>query len=733
MTDTKYTSTKPPPNTFGAELPIDRTIRESHSICKSEDTAAIVAVNSRCEVIAMYGPKLTTKVELADPDNAVKVIVGNGIDSIDTVRPIWMSEIALEHTMCIMKVTDAPEEYAENEEVPEAFLNGTRWSGQKVVIFPLPTVAFVPFGHEIPVGHKFNTRAVGDFFVEIAGDEGKKYYDLMRHVISTNNDTETVYRKMKTNGVELCKQYITPKWEKDFNCRGHNYIVNTEPMIVPKMFPSGWEYVQKTFKAKETTTPNQAPSEDTAANRPVINNTVVVKSGDTEEKEQQKKLADTKRSLYYAATTTFDLDAYMPVQSVEAPKLTSAFEKANSYSSSAAAGLVQNVIISVFGRNIRDVVAIDTSFQHCPKQAAQAIVNGNFSPVPLSSLTDEKNAFNCLNWAPQSSASGKARECREREMRYEAELGNNVADQYRSKMESTIPIVGNAIRNIQDIKGLLANTIIGSSSIVIVKLSDEEAANPVIVLAADKLYEVFLSKEVKDWMEKNKELLQHLPFVTLNGWDKVTVACAKLSVSTDDIDKAETEQWNAINITGINSALRTLKKLRDLIMDCAHNDIILSTDNAPSWTPIHFNSDEQMRRKLKAIIDSNTNRPTNTFNRTNTNTTTTINHNNKTNGNNTNDANQKNSGTSNKKPRVELNLNQRKGTVLTKDPAYKPTINDVLGPAKGQFKAFHTYGEECPDGKACKHNHDHIHTWTFKDIEAYVQHLVKSGKMLLNK
>ena len=88
MTDTKYTSTKPPPNTFGAELPIDRTIRESHSICKSEDTAAIVAVNSRCEVIAMYGPKLTTKVELADPDNAVKVIVGNGIDSIDTVQPI---------------------------------------------------------------------------------------------------------------------------------------------------------------------------------------------------------------------------------------------------------------------------------------------------------------------------------------------------------------------------------------------------------------------------------------------------------------------------------------------------------------------------------------------------------------------------------------------------------------------------------------------------------------------
>jgi hypothetical protein len=33
---------------------------------------------------------------------------------------------------------------------------------------------------------------------------------------------------------------------------------------------------------------------------------------------------------------------------------------------------------------------------------------------------DKKNAFSCLNWAPQSSASGKARECKEMEMRYEA-------------------------------------------------------------------------------------------------------------------------------------------------------------------------------------------------------------------------------------------------------------------------------------------------------------------------
>jgi hypothetical protein len=211
MIDTKYTSTKPPPNTFGTELPIDRTIRESHSVCKSEDTAAIVAVNSRCELIALFGPKITIKTELDDPENAVKVIVGNGLDSTTDVHPIWFSERSLEHTLCIMEKDSAPEEYADNEEVLEAFLTDTRWSGKKVVILPVPTACFAPFGTEIPIGHKFNTRAVGGYFVDIAGDEGKSYYDLMRHVISTNSDTETVFKKMKANGIEVCKQYISDK------------------------------------------------------------------------------------------------------------------------------------------------------------------------------------------------------------------------------------------------------------------------------------------------------------------------------------------------------------------------------------------------------------------------------------------------------------------------------------------------------------------------------------------
>ncbi len=104
-------------------------------------------------------------------------------------------------------------------------------------------------------------------------------------------------------------------------------------------------------------------------------------------------------------------------------------------------------------------------------------------------------------------------------------------------------------------------------------------------------------------MEKHKEFLQHLPFAVLNSWDKVTVSLAKLSVSTGDIDKVENNKWNIISIGGINSAIRTLKKMVDKIMDCAHNDTIFSTDKAPTWMPIHFNSHEQMRRKLKALID----------------------------------------------------------------------------------------------------------------------------------
>jgi hypothetical protein len=139
--------------------------------------------------------------------------------------------------------------------------------------------------------------------------------------------------------------------------------------------------------------------------------------------------------------------------------------------------------------------------------------------------------------------------------------------------------------------------------------------------------------------------------------------------------------------------------MADDIMDCAHNDTIFLTNKAPTWTPIHFNSDEQMRRKLRALIDGSANHTTNTSNRTNN----TTNSNNKSNGNNTNNANQQVAGPANKKQRLELTQNQRKGTVIMKDPAY-----NVLGPAKGQCKAFHTYGEECPDGNACKHNHDHI-------------------------
>ncbi len=90
------------------------------------------------------------------------------------------------------------------------------------------------------------------------------------------------------------------------------------------------------------------------------------------------------------------------------------------------------------------------------------------------SLADEKNSLSCLNWAPQSSGSTKARECKEKEMNYEAEIA--------------IPIVGNAIRSFNDIKSLLANTLVGSGSIVVVKLDEENGTNPVIILAADKLY-----------------------------------------------------------------------------------------------------------------------------------------------------------------------------------------------------------------------------------------------------
>jgi hypothetical protein len=80
-----------------------------------------------------------------------------------------------------------------------------------------------------------------------------------------------VFKKMKANGIEVCKQYISDKWGKDYNCRGHNYIVNPEPMTVPGMFPTGWDYVQNTFKAKSKTVTNQDAPE-TNNNAPVINN-----------------------------------------------------------------------------------------------------------------------------------------------------------------------------------------------------------------------------------------------------------------------------------------------------------------------------------------------------------------------------------------------------------------------------------------------------------------------------
>jgi hypothetical protein len=83
--------------------------------------------------------------------------------------------------------------------------------------------------------------------------------------------------------------------------------------------------------------------------------------------------------------------------SVVAPTFTGPFKKAYSYSTTAAACLVQSVFHGAFERKSRDTVATDTAFLHCPKQHAQAIVDGNFLPSHLVSLAREKNSLTCLN------------------------------------------------------------------------------------------------------------------------------------------------------------------------------------------------------------------------------------------------------------------------------------------------------------------------------------------------
>jgi hypothetical protein len=94
-------------------------------------------------------------------------------------------------------------------------------------------------------------------------------------------------------------------------------------------------------------------------------------------------------------------------------------------------------------------------------------------------------------------------------------------------------------------------------------------------------------------------LIQHLPFVVLNTWDKVMVAVAKISVNTSNIESAENNQWDAVNVELINLVLRTLKKLIDDIKEYAYNDTVLPASKAPSWMPIHFNRDKEDLGRLE--------------------------------------------------------------------------------------------------------------------------------------
>jgi hypothetical protein len=104
----------------------------------------------------------------------------------------------------------------------------------------------------------------------------------------------------------------------------------------------------------------------------------------------------------------------------------------------------------------------------------------------------------------------------------------------------------------------------------------------------------------------------------------VTVSLAKISVNTSNIERAENNQWDAVNVEPINLVLRTLKKLNDDIKECAYNDTVLPASKAPSWTLIHFNHDEQDCRKVRALIDGNANGSTITSNCTNTTTNSPI-------------------------------------------------------------------------------------------------------------
>jgi hypothetical protein len=227
-------------------------------------------------------------------------------------------------------------------------------------------------------------------------------------------------------------------------------------------------------------------------------------------------------------------------------------------------------------------------------------------------------------------------------------------------------------------------------------------------------------------MEKYYEEQPHLPFVTLNLWDKVCVVFGKAATSTSNIGHAEANAWSKVDVSNMNIMLRAVKKFCDDIVTYTHEDAPLPASKAPSWTPASFNPRVMEQKRMLTMFSGQTNR-TNTTNRT---TLT----NNRTNANNkTNGATNQQGGGSAKKQRTELTQAQKKGTVLTKDASYKATIDDVVGPNKDQCKQWHLYGEECTEGNGCKFNHDHIRGWTESKIEAYVKHLLARGKMYLNR
>ena len=731
----KYTSKQPPPFSIDMQrTAIDATIADNKLLLKSSETAAVCFFNASAELTAIFGPKIFPTIDIADGTVSGKAVVGNGVDSIKDLVPVVASERLLSHTMVVAKCDEVPAE-REGETIPNKYLKDTKYEGEKVEIFPVPSAMFIPFGVEIPVGFPLTSKEVADFFDGL-GEEAKLRLKYIRMAASSSAETETIYKRMVGDIALTPKEkYFGPGWGTKYKREAHNWAINVDPLMQKKKCPEGMKYLLNTFTKKDETPVASSTGSGNGENATGINGqpTIVIRNAADEAKEETVKLSRHKISIFFTCNTqndVIDFDSTMNLNhELKAPELQEDMQRAlECKDKSSRTTFIQNTINARFEEgNKRDSVVSETGMIHFPKQAASAIDGGMFEQTHIDSNFGEKANLNLLCFAYQSNNNSSALKIKQKEDKIAAEANLDIPDNKKTNIGALIPMAGDKIETIEHVIGLLANVIYATGAMVKTNYAREGDSIPIIATCYEKIFFEIKSREARMWIEKNGEEMPHLAFVLLNVLDKVWVSFAKMANSGRNIECVKRNEWRGIDKKPIRLAINTVGTfVRDLDSWISGN-VKCPWDRAPSFTPVNCNPQEQMNRSIQSLIKAQQPGERASTARTK-------------------DSNKTKEGTNgggpaNKKPRTESSASvselAKKGTFISREAGYTLTPADCFG--KGAFAAmqpqcrdYHVIGMECKNGPTCTWNHDHIRKFGQEDIDKVVKNMVEKKKAYLN-